>query len=100
MINGVRYRGAIPEAQTKREAADVESKVRHSVFEGTYGRKAPEQAGTSLFTRFVEEVFLPWARDNKKSWRNDEDRDRVLCEYFKKLSTTHRAAATLAVARC
>jgi integrase len=82
MINGTRYRGALPEARTKKEAEEGEAQVRHSISQGTYG-KAREEVGTTLFAEFVDEVYLPWARDNKKSWRNDVDRGRVLAEYFK-----------------
>lgn len=83
MIDGQRFRGAIPGATTKREAEEAEVETRHSIYEGTYGKKAQEPTGTTLFAQFVEDVYFPWARDNKKSWRNDLDRGRVLCQYFK-----------------
>jgi hypothetical protein len=36
MIRHVRYREAIPEARTKAQAEQVETKVRLSIFEGKY----------------------------------------------------------------
>ncbi len=78
-IKKVRYRGAIAEAHTKREAEQAETLIRNSVFEGTYCKEEP---GTQLFSDFVEQVYIPWAKVNKKSWRNDVDRGRVLREYF------------------
>lgn len=88
MIDGVRYRGAIPEATTKREAEEVETQVRHSVFEGTYRspdrRDFEENLGASLISTFIHEVYLPWAIDNKRSWRNDVYRGRSIADYFRK----------------
>jgi len=64
-IRGVRYRGAIPEVRTKFEA---ETKVRNSIYEGRYGRPTGEHD----FLKFVEEVYLPWSKENKRSWYDDE----------------------------
>src|SRR5205085_2128547 len=79
MIKGVTYRESIPEAGTKRQAEHVERLARQDVFEGRYGK----QAGTESFVKFVQEVYLPWARENKRSFTSDEWRCQVLCEYFK-----------------
>ncbi len=43
MIDGRRFRGAVPEAGTKREAEEFEAQVRHSVFEGTHGTMVQTQ---------------------------------------------------------
>lgn len=67
-IKGVRYREAVPEARTKFQAEQAETKVRDQVFQGTYGSP---QLGTQDFTRFVSETYLPWAQANKRTWSND-----------------------------
>jgi integrase len=84
-----KYRGRIPEARTKYEAQQAEIKLKRDVFEGKYGRKF----GTISFTEFVgdpdakndefgEGTFLEWAKYNKRSWKHDRFRVRVLREAF------------------
>ena len=85
-----KYRGPIPEARTKHEAEQAEIKLRRDVFEGKYGR----QFGTVSFATFVgdpdanenqfgEGTFLEWAKNNKRSWKHDRFRVRVLLEAFR-----------------
>lgn len=75
-IRGVRYRGALPEARIKPEAEEAENKIKREIFEGRFG--SVEQGKRSL-SEFVEQVYLPWARQNKKSWDHDEFRARAMC---------------------
>ncbi|HEX7315698.1 MAG TPA: hypothetical protein VF297_17400 [Pyrinomonadaceae bacterium] len=74
-IRNVRYRGSIPEARTKHEAEQAETKLRSDVFEGRFGRPT----GSQDFVRFVEEVYLTWARENKRSWKHDEFHAATIC---------------------
>jgi len=85
-----KYRGPIPEARTKHEAEQAEIKLKRDVFEGKYGR----QFGTMSFAAFVgdpdanenqfgEGTFLEWAKNNKRSWKHDRFRVRVLLEAFR-----------------
>ncbi len=67
-IRGVRYRGALPEARTKVQAQKAETKIRQEVYDGRYGRPT----GETSFEKFVEEVYKPWARENKRSFENNE----------------------------
>lgn len=67
-IRGARYRAAIPEARTKYEAEQAETDAKRAVFEGTYGKPT----GGEDFIKFVDEVFLPWSKANKRSWYDDE----------------------------
>lgn len=78
-INGVRYRKSVPEARTRYEAERAEIEAKKAVFEGRYGRPA----GKREIADFIKEVYLPWARDNKRSWRADECCAAVICEWFK-----------------
>ncbi len=75
-IRGVRYRASIPEARTKFEAEQAEVEAKQTVFEGRYGRPR----GNHDFLKFVEEVYLPWSRENKRSWYDDELFANVLRE--------------------
>lgn len=77
-VDGKRYRRAIPEARTKWQAEQAETKARDDVFAGRYGA---EQKSTTL-REFVEKVFLPWSRKEKKSWRNDVSRSKPILAFF------------------
>jgi integrase len=79
-VRGVRYRGAIPEASTKWEAEQAESKIRQEVFEGRFGLV---HSGTMKLSDFVDEIYMPWAKANKRSWKGDECYAVILKEYFK-----------------
>ncbi|MDQ3684819.1 MAG: tyrosine-type recombinase/integrase [Acidobacteriota bacterium] len=79
IIRGITYKRAIPEARTETQAKQVERLARQAVFEGRYGR----QAGTESFTKFVDGVYIPWAKINKRSWYHDTRYVVILCDYFK-----------------
>ncbi|HSB09673.1 MAG TPA: tyrosine-type recombinase/integrase [Blastocatellia bacterium] len=79
MIKRIRYRGAIPEAQTQRDAKDAEAAIRREVFEGTFGRPK----GDGCFVEFAEKVFLPWAKEHKRSWKDDKYHIETFKAYFK-----------------
>jgi hypothetical protein len=78
-VRGVRYRGAIPEARTRWEAEKAESKIKQDVFEGRFGKV---QTGTMKLKDFIDEIYMPWAKLNKKSWLNDHYNKVVLKEFF------------------
>lgn len=79
-IEGVRYRNAIPDAKTKSDATIAEIKERARILEGRYEKrkKAP------TLKEFWKE-YLIWAKENKRSWRDDEKRSKVLLDKFGKL---------------
>ncbi len=78
-VRRVRYRGALPEANTKWEAEQAESKIKQEIFEGRFGQV---DLGSDRLADFIEKDFLPWSKANKRSWRHDEFRTRTICEYF------------------
>ena len=84
-IRGARYREAIPEARTKFQAEQAETKARDQVFQGTYGMS---QLGNEDFCEFVSETYLPWAKANKRTWRNDE----IIAIQWAKCSGARRCA--------
>ena len=83
-----KYRGPIPEARTKHEAEQAETKLKRDVFEGKYGK----EFGTMYFADFVGDpdadqfgvgTFLEWAKINKRSWKHDQFRVRALLDAFR-----------------
>lgn len=79
-VRGVCYRGALPEARTKWQAEQAETQIRQQVYEGKFG-------GLAIVPRlkdFIDEIYLPWAKANKRSCRDDVWRSGVLIEYFGK----------------
>jgi integrase len=79
MINRTRYRGVVPEACNKKQAKKAEDKIRVEIYEGKYDRAS----GDVKLSEFIENVYLPWARLNKRHPRNDVLHCKVICEYFK-----------------
>ena len=80
MIRRVRYRGVIPEAQTKWQAEKAESRIKNQIYEGKYGKAAGER----LFSDFVEKNYVSWTKANKRSWRIDLCRLKPLLAFFGK----------------
>ena len=78
-VRGVRYRGSISEARTKWEAEQAESKIKQEIFEGRFGQL---DLGSEKLAEFIEKIFLPWSKANKRSWKHDEFRARTIREYF------------------
>jgi len=76
---GRRYRGAIPEARTKWQAEQAELRIRQDVYEGRFGKT---EVGTRKFCEFIDHVYLPWAKTNKRSWRDDHYKLPVLKAFF------------------
>ncbi|HEY8227438.1 MAG TPA: site-specific integrase [Pyrinomonadaceae bacterium] len=77
-LRGRYIKQAIPEARTKEEAKQAQTKIKRDIFDDKYNRVA----GNKDFTEFVDEVFVPWARVSKRSWQDDEERARPLKEFF------------------
>ncbi len=75
----MRYRGAVTEAQTKWEADQAEVKIKRDVYDGKYEVQA---SGKANVREFIEKHYLPWARTNKKSFRNDYSRSKVILKRF------------------
>ncbi len=78
-VRRVRYRGALPEASTKWEAEQAESKIKQEIFEGRFGLV---ELGSERLADFISKTFLPWSKANKRSWRHDAFRARTICDYF------------------
>lgn len=91
MINGRRYRGAIPEATTKRQAELVENQKRIEVFEGRYGKPT----GQGLLEDFIKDVYLPWSKQHKKSHYHDQKYAVVICEFFRGMAFRDITAWTI-----
>ena len=81
-VRGQRYRGAIPEARTKWQAEQAEQLIRQDVFEGRFGKS---DRGTGKINDFVDRVYLPWAKANKRSWKDDKYKLPAVKSFFKGL---------------
>src|SRR6267142_1955632 len=79
-IRTQRHRGAIPEAPTKAEAEQAEVKIKTRIYERKFGK----MSASKNFTDFVNGTYLPWARANKHSSRDDELHARVFFRHFGK----------------
>ena len=77
-LRGHYIKEAIPEARTRAEAEQAQTKIKRDIFDDKYNRAA----GNKDFTEFVDEVFVPWAKASKRSWQDDEERARPLKEFF------------------
>lgn len=77
-LRGHRVKEAIPEAQTKKQAEQVETQIRQAIFDKKYNRAS----AVTRFSDFVDNVFVPWARENKRSYKDDEQRAVRLKEFF------------------
>jgi integrase len=62
-VNGKRFRKAIKEARTKRQAEKAEQVLRDEIFENRYGI-----GGQKTFADFVEESYKPYAAHHKKGY--------------------------------
>jgi integrase len=69
---------SIAGARTRAQAERAESNVRESIYNGKYNKGC----GTDRFSEFVDTAYLPWAKDNKKSFGHDEGRAETLKEFF------------------
>jgi integrase len=75
-----RYRGVIPEARTKAQAETAEVKIRNKVFD----RKYNTQADTVTLAEFIDAVYLPYARLNKRHPILDELHCKTILAFFGK----------------
>lgn len=77
-LRGHYVKEAIPEASTKKQAEQVETQIKQAIFDRKYNRAS----AVMRFSDFVDGVFRPWARENKRSWRDDEQRVERVKEFF------------------
>lgn len=77
-LRGHYIKQSIPEARTKQEAEQAETKIKRDIFDEKYNRAA----GHKDFAEFVDDVFVPWTKASKRSWQDDEERAKPLKEFF------------------
>ena len=78
-VTGTRYRKRVPLARTKWDAEQAEIKAKQEIFDKRHGL---EEKGKDLLSSFLDDVYLPWSKANKKSWRDDAYMLPMLKEYF------------------
>ena len=59
-------------------AEQVETQIRQAIFDRKYNRAS----AVTRFSDFVDGVFLPWARENKRSYKDDVQRAVRLKKFF------------------
>src|SRR5215210_710202 len=77
VLRGHNVKEAIPEARTRKQAEQVETQIRQAIFD----RKYNKASAVTRFSDFFDKVFVPWAKDNKRSWKDDEQRGVLLKEF-------------------
>jgi len=77
-LRGHYVKEAVPEARTRKQAEQVKIQIQQAIFDRKYNRAS----AVTRFLEFVDGVFLPWARENKRSWKDDEERSGRLKEFF------------------
>lgn len=78
-LRGHRVHEAIPEARTAKQAQQAEVTIRQAIFDRKYNRAS----SVTRFADFVDNVFLKWAEENKRSWKDDRQLSRKLKVFFK-----------------
>lgn len=79
-IGNVRYREIVKSARTKPDAQRAEDIKRREIFQGIYG-KPPSDI---TLKEFVKTVYIPWAKEAKRSWRNDQSRIKPILAFFRR----------------
>lgn len=78
-VTNSRHRKIVPLARTKWDAEQAEIKAKQEFFDKRHG---VEEKGMELLSEFLDQVYLPWSKTNKKSWRDDAYMIPMLKQYF------------------
>ncbi len=84
-IDGVRYRDRLPTARTKAQAEEAERHILAAIHDGKYTGGSKTQ---KTLKEFAHEVYIPWAKENKTSWRGDASMLKVLVRILGKKKLT------------
>jgi len=74
-----RYRKIVPLARTKWDAEQAQIKAKQEIFDKRHGL---DEKGTDLLSEFLDQIYIPWSKTNKKSWRDDAYTVPMLKQYF------------------
>src|SRR6185436_17867136 len=80
-IDGEHYRGALKTARNKVQAEQAESRIILDIHQGKYGQ--PKRQKRTL-KEYIDKVYLPWAKANKRSYRMDSYRVKPIAAFFAK----------------
>ena len=75
-IGGNKVFQSIPGARTRAQAARAEIAVCESIYNGKFNQ------ASERFSTFMDNIYLPWAKTNKKSFAHDEGRAEPLKDFF------------------
>lgn len=78
-LRGQYVKQSLPEARGVKQAEQAEIQIKQSIFDKKYNKAG----SVTLFSDFVDNVYMPWSEDNKKSWKDDFQRSNRLKLFFK-----------------
>ena len=65
-------------------AAPREKTMTMSVYKrGSKMARYGKQTGDKDLIEFIDETYLPWARQNKRTWKHDELRARTIADWLR-----------------
>jgi integrase len=82
-LRGERYFKAIPAARTKGQAERAEVSEKESIYDRRFNKGRGKDVA---FSDYVEQKYLPWARNEKASYADDERRSKTLKAFFRNRS--------------
>jgi integrase len=80
-ISGKQIRKSLPTARTKAEAESAERAELLALHNKKYGFT---EAAKTILKEFVENTYLPYSRESKRSYKDDVGRSKALIEHFGK----------------
>src|SRR5688572_2468320 len=65
-LRGHYVKEALPEARTRKQAEQAEINLRQAIFD----RRFNPTSQTTLLSDFIDHVYLPYTKENNKSWKD------------------------------
>jgi integrase len=78
VLRGHDVKQAIPEARRQKQAEQAEINIKQSIFD----RKYNKASAVTLLSDFIDKVFVPWSKENKRSHSDDRQRAEKAKEFF------------------
>jgi len=77
-LRGHYVKEALPEARTRKQAEQAEINLRQAIFDKRFN---PSSQSTPL-SDFIDQVYLPYTKENNRSWTDDQQRVREVKTFF------------------
>jgi integrase len=79
-LRGQYVKEALPEARTRKQAEQAETNLRQAIFD----RRFNPTSRTTLLSDFIDRVYIPFTKENNKSWKDDQQRVKEVKAFFGK----------------